>query len=82
MRGNRLGGIAHRADRYAQDHQIRLAHRFGHCVADRPRKAALGGPGAHIGIGIPASGRDIGQHFAHRKPDRTADQPETDDGDA
>ena len=82
MRGNRLGGIAHRADRYAQDHQIRLAHRFGHAVADHARKAALGGAGAHIGIGIPASGRDIGQHFAHRQPDRTADQPETDDGDA
>ena len=82
MRGDRLGGIAHCADRYAQDHQIRLADCIGHAVADHARKAALGGPGAHIGIGIPACGRDIGQHFAHRKPDRTADQPETDDGDA
>ena len=80
--GNRFGRRIHRADGYAQDHQLGLAHGVADGFANGAGQPAFGSAAAHGGIGIPAGGRHTGQHLADCQPDRTADQAQPDDCDA
>mgnify|MGYP006158924395 CR=1 FL=1 len=80
--GDFCRGRAHCAHGHAEHDELGPGNRLGGSIADRVHQPALVRPLPHVGIRIVACRRGAGQALAHREPDRTAQQPESDHRDA